>query len=208
VIKTLTGCTDQTITDWMGFCKEVVGEDLEELDEVDRKIGGHGIIVEIDESKLGKRKYNRGHRIEGQWVVGGIERTAEKKIFFCAVQTRDADTLLEIITENVHVGSVIHTDCWRGYSTAALEAAGYTHTTVNHEHHFVDPITGVHTNTIEGLWNEMKRNMSPRRFKRNTLLDDGFEFMWRRRYSANLWERMLIAITNIRYVENDEDNDE
>ena len=38
------------------------------------KIGGNNAIVEIDESKFGKRKYNRGHRVEGVWVVGAVER--------------------------------------------------------------------------------------------------------------------------------------
>ena len=40
-----------------------------------QKIGGPGIIVEMDESKFGHRKYNRGHRVESPWVVGGVERT-------------------------------------------------------------------------------------------------------------------------------------
>ena len=35
-------------------------------------IGEDGIIVEIDESKFGKRKYNRGHRVDGCWVLGGV----------------------------------------------------------------------------------------------------------------------------------------
>jgi hypothetical protein len=37
------------------------------------KIGGPGIIIEVDESKFGRRKYNRGHRVEGVWVMGGVE---------------------------------------------------------------------------------------------------------------------------------------
>ena len=43
-------------------------------------IGGEGIMVEIDESKLGRRKYNRGHRVDGILVVGGIEKTPEKRM--------------------------------------------------------------------------------------------------------------------------------
>jgi hypothetical protein len=42
------------------------------------KIGGNGMIVEIDESKFGKRKYSRGHRVEGVWILGMIEKTVQK----------------------------------------------------------------------------------------------------------------------------------
>ena len=41
-------------------------------------IGGNGIEVEIDESKFGKRKYYRGHRVEDQWVFGGREVWQDK----------------------------------------------------------------------------------------------------------------------------------
>jgi hypothetical protein len=41
------------------------------------KIGGNGMIVEIDESKFGKRKYNRNHRVEGVWILEMIEKTGQ-----------------------------------------------------------------------------------------------------------------------------------
>lgn len=44
-------------------------------------IGGPGVIVEVDESKFGKRKYNKGHKVPGVWVFGGVERTLERKCF-------------------------------------------------------------------------------------------------------------------------------
>ncbi|KAG8227915.1 hypothetical protein J437_LFUL011843 [Ladona fulva] len=40
-------------------------------------LGGEGKVVEIDESKFGKRKFNRGRLVEGKWVFGGIERGTE-----------------------------------------------------------------------------------------------------------------------------------
>ena len=36
----------------------------------DFKIGGVGEIVEVDESKFGKRKYNTGKRVVGKWILG------------------------------------------------------------------------------------------------------------------------------------------
>lgn len=34
--------------------------------------------MEIDESKFGKSKYNRGHRIDGVWIFGMIGKIYEK----------------------------------------------------------------------------------------------------------------------------------
>ncbi|KAG0432444.1 hypothetical protein DMUE_5499 [Dictyocoela muelleri] len=45
------------------------------------RLGGLGVVVEIDESKFGNRKYNRGHRVSGSWIVGGVERSARRYIF-------------------------------------------------------------------------------------------------------------------------------
>ena len=44
----------------------------------DEKLGGEGRIVEIDESKFGQRKYQRGCAVNGQWVFGGIERDSKR----------------------------------------------------------------------------------------------------------------------------------
>jgi hypothetical protein len=44
------------------------------VQESSHKIGGPNKIVEIDESKFGRRKYNRGHPVTGQCVFGGVER--------------------------------------------------------------------------------------------------------------------------------------
>ncbi|CAG8477413.1 4456_t:CDS:1, partial [Scutellospora calospora] len=101
------------------------------------KIGGKGIIVEIDESKFARRKYHRGRRVDSVWVIGGIERTEEKRVFLIIVEKRDKETIREIIEKYVEKGSIIHTDCWKGY--IGIEDLGIIHGTVNHSIYFTDP---------------------------------------------------------------------
>jgi len=117
-------------------------------------IGGPGIIVEIDESKFGKRKYNTGHRVEGVWVIGGVERTPERRVFLVAVENRNADTIKALILRYVAPGSIIHTDCWAAYVNIpnwrnAPSDLPFTHERVNHSVEYVNE-NGAHTNTIEG----------------------------------------------------------
>ena len=57
-----------------------------------QRIGGHGVIVEVDETKLGKLKYNCGQVVEGAWVVNGIERTPQRRVFSVHVDCRDSET--------------------------------------------------------------------------------------------------------------------
>lgn len=165
------------------------------LEEIDTKIGGPGIVVEIDESKFGKRKYNRGHPVDGVWIVGGVERTPERKIFLVKVLRRDQATLSDIIRRYVLPGSIIYTDMWRGYNNLHLH--GYTHMTVNHSQNFVDPVTNVHTNAIEGNWSAIKRNTSIRK-RTYRLIDNSLnEFMFRRLSDDNYWDKILECMKEV-----------
>ncbi|GFT03757.1 uncharacterized protein NPIL_644831 [Nephila pilipes] len=65
------------MADWRQFINEITVDYIEETSET---IGVVGKIVEIDESKFEKRKYNRGHRVEGQWVFGGVERGSNMRL--------------------------------------------------------------------------------------------------------------------------------
>ena len=61
--------------DWSSYCREIC---LNAFIQHPRQLGGPGKTVEIDESKFGKRKFYRGHHVEGCWVFGGIEREIVK----------------------------------------------------------------------------------------------------------------------------------
>lgn len=47
---------------------------------------------------MGKRKYNRGHYVDGVWCIAGIERTKSKQSFVIPVEARNAEILNYVIT--------------------------------------------------------------------------------------------------------------
>lgn len=123
--------------------------------------------MEIDESKFGKRKYNKGHPVGGVWVVGAVERSS-KRIILSHVAKRDAVTLTAFCETYIDHTSVIYSDCWKGYSK--LCTIFKEHRTVNHSKHFVNRETNTHTNTIEGNWSGVKRTI-PVRCRTMKLID-------------------------------------
>ena len=62
------------------------------LDLYLNKFVGKNAIIEIGESKFGKRKYNRSHRVEDVWVVGTVDRDT-KRIMLINLEKRDSLTL-------------------------------------------------------------------------------------------------------------------
>lgn len=205
-IYLMTGIDTKTATRLISRAKQMITMDIEFHHE-EYMIGGEGIIVEIDESKFGKRKYNEGHHVEGVWVVGGVERTPERKCFVVAVDRRDAETLRSVIENNVHPGSIIYTDCWKGYRDEDLAAIGMGHDTVNHTYHWVQPETGVHTNTIEGTWFAAKWLHTPVRQRTRELVSlNLFAFIWRRK-NALVWFALVFAMKNAIFEPNDNINE-
>ena len=85
--------SDHTVADWDMFCSETM---LEFLEGSSQKIGGPKQIVEIDESKVGRRKYNTGHYVQGHWVFGSVER-GSGRIFLFPVPDRTTDMLTALI---------------------------------------------------------------------------------------------------------------
>ncbi|GBN03536.1 hypothetical protein AVEN_146657-1 [Araneus ventricosus] len=140
----------------------------------EKKIGGVGMVVEIDESKFGKRKYNRGKRVEGKWVFGGIER-GTTNCFFKVVEDRTAEMLIEITKKYVEPGSNVLSDCWQSYTS--LKNEGYTHYTVNHSKNFKDPVTW---SVIKSQFRKQGTNKCKDQF-------DSYlgEYMFRRKYGSS-----------------------
>lgn len=54
--------SETTIADWYSYCRQAVLDDFVTRESDRGQIGGESKIVQIDESKVGKRKNNKGRR--------------------------------------------------------------------------------------------------------------------------------------------------
>lgn len=192
-IVSMTGFSFKTVTRFLGMFRRLVTTSLEFEDTT---IGGPDVVVEIDETKLGKRKYNRGHRVEGVWVIVGVERTPQRRVFLVPVIDRSAETIHGIVRSHVSPGSIIHTDGWRGY-TGIDVACSVKHCVVNHSVGFIDQETGVHTNTAEGTNYALKRQVPTRSRVKAGIEGHLGEFVWRRQNEDHLWMSFIKALSSI-----------
>lgn len=192
-IMTYSGLSEHTVTEYIKYFRELVSDSLNEADYI---IGGNDVVVQIDETKLGKRKYHRGHRVEGVWILGGVELSNQRKLFLRIVESRDRETMEDIIQRHVLPGSIIMTDCFKSYNR--LNSLGYRHMSVNHSYSFVDRNTSACTNSIEGTWNALKMQIPPR--NRTIYCETNlWEFIWRRMNENDLWNGFLLSLKEIFY---------
>ena len=114
------------------------------------------------------------------------------------VPRRDASTLLPIIQAHVLPGTTIYSDEWSAYNQVQGLPNVTSHSTVNHSLHFVDPVSGVHTQNIESYWNCVKQ-----KFKRMkgvhlqqlpSYLD---EYMWRERHGKTISQAFQNIVRDI-----------
>ena len=83
------------------------------------------------------------------------------------VPARNAATLLPIIQAHVAPGTIVHSDEWAAYNQVGnLPNVGSYHT-VNHSLHFVDPVTGTHTQNVESYWSRVKNKFKRMKWQVN-----------------------------------------
>jgi hypothetical protein len=172
--SSLGHCHD-TVSDWYAY----IGNLIVHWAVNEPPIGGPGEIVQIDESYMrGRRKNNVGRVMQGNavplaranygratvgpWVVGIVWKPSDgsaTRFRFAIVLRRNAATMRYIVKRYVATGTEIWSDQWRAYRgipTWGPPGNPYTHRTVNHQLHFVDPVTGVNTQRIESNWRAIK----------------------------------------------------
>ena len=126
------------------------------VDDSDKLSG----VVEADEtyykpnSRFKEKLHHQG-RVPSQTIMGVIEREGRLKLYHLDIAS--AQNLRNVIRGNVKVGSTVYTDGHYAYKT--LPQYGYDHEFV--EHSAKEWVRGdVHTQTIEGIWSQIKRNFA------------------------------------------------
>jgi transposase-like protein len=132
-------------------------------------MGGSGSIVEIDETYHGQletpRKPSRKSR-QPNWLKGGVGPARKRAIISLVerggnvrsfhVENADKASVTNIVNDNLHHETRVHTDESRIYGSLTAQIA---------EHHSVKHAAGeyvrgiVHTNTVESYFSIFKRGM-------------------------------------------------
>ena len=125
--------------------------------------------VEIDESEI------IGNQNKILWMFGMIDRADKEARVFCVMNNRTKENLLPIIKENIYtydeneenedsdeninldisLKTRIYSDCFSVYQANDFKDMGYILHRVNHSVWFGQGL--FHTNSIEGLWSQIKR---------------------------------------------------
>lgn len=113
-------------------------------------IGGDSKNMHSKERK--RRVKKSGSTSHKSAVLGMVARSG--KVRAKVVQSRDAETIRNFVTEGAEVGSEVMTDEWRGYHN--LHDL-YKHEVINHSMTYVRD--NVHTNNIENFWSLLKRTI-------------------------------------------------
>ena len=199
-----------TIVKWYRFCREICSDWFWNPQNTP-KLGGFGQIVEMDESFFpGHPKYNRGRRLGEQswedgekWGFGLAQRGSLDAIIQQVPSNRSRAVLLPIIDKHCLDGTVFCSDGWKAYNKLKehLIIEDCDHFAVNHSENFVDPETGAHTQTIEGLWRQCKVFLPTFGMKPKYLGSYIGTFLWHRyckQRKLDMFIKFLKCVSDIR----------
>lgn len=136
-----------TICEYRWHFSQIVSFNVEDDRSV---VGGPNIIVEIEENKFGSRKYYKGNRVEGSWIVSGVDKSTYWKIFNIVMLKHCLIFLKKYCSRVNHPHRPVVGIPWRYYlikSVIVSFGASYYHS-----------FSRISTNTIEGKRNWTNTN--------------------------------------------------
>lgn len=113
--------------------------------------------VEADETYFGARKWNRGQKYNADHktpILGAVEKKGRARI--AVTDVASTERTKSFLSGTVAIGSTLHTDESPLY---AWTKADYYRQAVKHSA-LEYARDGVHTNTIEGFWGQLKRSIN------------------------------------------------
>ncbi|KAE8746882.1 hypothetical protein FOCC_FOCC006302 [Frankliniella occidentalis] len=193
----VTGITREAVNQYHRYFRDIASWKILEMPP--RQLGGEGVIVQIDESVISKRKFNRGRglrkTIKEKWVLG-IYDTQQKLGVVLYVVKRDKQTLVPLIRQYCVVGSDLWTDGWAAYK--GLDKHGYQHHVVNHSKEFKSA-DGTCTNGVEGYWSRLKLYCRHTGVLKSKLLAEHIdEFMYRQHFRGDTPFKFRTIIEHIK----------
>ena len=110
---------NNTVVDWFNFMREVCNDWMQNKSE---KLGGPGVVVEIDESYMcGRQKNGKGRRLgevkdddeytwKFPWALGALERGTLKYFLERIKSPRSREVLLPILRKWLLPGTIVISD--------------------------------------------------------------------------------------------------
>lgn len=113
-------------------------------------------VAEVDETYIGGKHRRKGMFDNKTAVIGIVEKKKDSgQIKAIATKQADATVALPFLRSSIAAGTVVHSDESRIYTRVRRQ---FDHEFVNHSKlEYVR--AGVHTNTIEGFWGQLKRSI-------------------------------------------------
>lgn len=116
-------------------------------------------IIEVDEAYIGGKSVNGRHLhktiADKEVLLGMVEREGSARVKH--IISSGARVLIPAIKANVDPTAQIYSDSYGAYN--GLDKQGFNHESVNHlQNEWVR--NGIHTNTIEGFWSQLKRSIN------------------------------------------------
>lgn len=185
-LSTKCAVNKNTILEWTHRLRSLLVHDIHNHEDQEL-IGGDGVVVEIDESK-------RTRLPGGNWVIGGVERTKNMRMFAIIVEEQSAQVLRQVLETHLSPGTIVYTDSWKRYEDSDLLTVGLHRDQITREIGFLDPDSGERASFSQICFADLSIRICRHHRTRTFVQGDLLMHIWGRQCQDNHWDNLIAAM--------------